>query len=85
MCGVTRVLRARTHCFRCGFKREGSGSGFIATVVKHANEGRNQFSPNRQSGATRGTVNGWEGLRGTKARDVLLLDVHCDPRGVTRT
>ena len=50
-CGATRVWPARTSCFRCGFKKD--GSGYTASVLKKVRESQDQFVP--QPGHTRGT------------------------------
>ena len=44
--GATRVWPARTSCFRCGFKRD--GSGYTASVLKSIRESQDHFVP--QSG-----------------------------------
>ena len=53
-CGATRVWPARTSCFRCGFKRD--GSGYIASVLKSIRESQDHFVP--QSVPICGTGNG---------------------------
>ena len=53
-CGATRVWPARTSCFRCGFKKD--GSGYTASVLKSIRESQDHFVP--QSGPIRGTGNG---------------------------
>ena len=53
-CGATRVWPARTSCFRCGFKRDGSGN--TASVLKNVRESQDHFVP--QPGPIRGTGNG---------------------------
>ena len=53
-CGATRVWPARTSCFRCGFKRD--GSGYPASVLKSIRESQDHFVP--QSVPIRGTGSG---------------------------
>ena len=53
-CGATRVWPARTSCFRCGFKRD--GSGYTASVLNSIRESQDHFVP--QSVPIRGTGNG---------------------------
>ena len=53
-CGATRVWPARTSCFRCGFKRD--GSGYTASVLKSIQESQDHYVP--QSVPIRGTGNG---------------------------
>ena len=53
-CGATRVWPARTSCFRCGFKRD--GSGYTASVLTSIRESHDHFVP--QSVPIRGTGNG---------------------------
>ena len=52
-CGATRVWPARTSCFRCGFKMD--GSGYTALVLKKHSGSQDHFVP--QSGPIRGTGN----------------------------
>ena len=53
-CGAMRVWPARTSCFRCGFKRD--GSGYTASVLKSIRESQGHFVP--QSVPIRDTGNG---------------------------
>ena len=53
-CGATRVWPARTSCFRCGFKRDGSVC--TASVLKSIRESQDFLVP--QSAPIRGTENG---------------------------
>ena len=53
-CGATRVWAARTSCFRCGFKRD--GSGYTSSVLKNVRESQDHFVP--QPGPIRGTGTG---------------------------
>ena len=53
-CGATRVWPARTSCFRCGFKKD--GSWYTASVLKIIRESQDHFAP--QSMPIRGAGNG---------------------------
>ena len=62
-CGATRVWPARTSCFRCGFKRD--GSGYTASVLKSIRDTQDHFVP--QSVPIRGTGK-WVGKDSTESK-----------------